>query len=159
MDILGHKPQDGEMVDVVVIEDNLDDSEITQFALLQTGENVRLKHFRTGPEALNFILAKDNVHDEIKFVILDIDLPNMSGLEVLRRLRAEKRTNKLPVIIVSGSKDPELVEVAYHLGANSYVVKPTGFDGYVKKVGSLANYWFSVNQIAPITWTRIVTEH
>ena len=143
--------KDEKDVDVVVIEDSPDDSEITEFALLQTSDKVRMKHFRDGIDALNFIFAKNSyagqrVHAEIKFVILDIGLPTLDGLEVLRQLRAERITNKLPVIILSATKDPEVLEVAYHLGANSYVIKPTGFDGYVKKIGSLANYWYSVNQ-------------
>jgi CheY-like chemotaxis protein len=138
-------------VDVVVIEDSQDDSEITEFALRQSSDDVRLKRFRDGVEALNFIFARNNyagqvVHSELKFVILDIGLPTMDGLEVLRRLRSEKITSKLPIIILTATKDPEILEVAYHLGANSYVVKPNGFDGYVKKIGALATYWYSVNQ-------------
>lgn len=138
-------------VDVVYIEDNQDDSELTQFAMLQSNENVRLRHFRDGNEALNFIFAMNKyasqkAHAEIKFVVLDLGLPTMDGLEVLRRLRAERMTHKVPVVVLSATKDPDILEVAYHLGANSYVVKPTGYEGYVKKVGSLANYWYSVNQ-------------
>lgn len=136
---------------IVFIEDSPDDSELTEFALLQTIDKVRLMHFREGTAALNFIFnGKEangaKVSDEIKFVIVDIGLPTIDGLEVLRQLRANKGTQKLPVVILSSSRDPGQLEDAYHLGANSYVLKPNGFDGYVKQLCSLAHYWSSVNR-------------
>lgn len=137
--------------DALIIEDNTDDSELTAYALLQSIDNVRLKHFPDGIDALNFMFAKNGyagseIHSEIKFVVLDLNLPGMDGLEVLRKIRAVKETRRIPVIVLSSSRDPDDIEIAYHLGANSYVVKPTGFEGYVKKIGSLAYYWNSVNQ-------------
>jgi two-component system response regulator len=70
----------------------------------------------------------------------------MSGLEVLRKIRAEETTKMVPVVILTSSKNREDMNVAYELGANSYVLKPDGFDGYVKKIGSLAFYWSTVNE-------------
>jgi len=138
-------------IDVLFVEDSLDDSEFTEFAIAQASDKIKFRHFKDGEEALNFIYAKDKflgqrTHTGLKFVILDIGLPTINGLEVLRRIRAEKTTRRLPVIILSSSKDHDHIEVAYHLGANSYVIKPNDFDRYIKKVGSLAHYWSSINE-------------
>ena len=138
-------------VDVLFVEDSRDDFELTEFAMNQASNDIHFRHFKDGPEALNFIFAKRQfegrqVQSGLKLVILDLRLPTMNGLEVLRRIRADKATSKVPVVVLSSSTDQQDIEVAYHLGANSYVVKPNGFDGYVKKVGSLAFYWNSINE-------------
>jgi len=138
-------------IDVVVIEDSIDDRELTEFAMMQADDGIQVLHFKDGVDALNFIFGKKRyegheIQSRLKLVVLDLGLPTIDGLEVLRKIRSEKETKMLPVVILTSSKEQHDVSVAYELGANSYVVKPNGFDGYVKKIGSLAFYWSKVNE-------------
>ncbi len=79
-------------------------------------------------------------------MVLDLGLPSVNGLDVLRKIREDEHTKMLPVVILTSSRNQKDMTVAYELGANSYVIKPDGFDAYVKKIGSLAFYWSAVNQ-------------
>ena len=140
-----------EKINVIIIEDSEDDCELTEFALMQASDNIHFRHFADGVEALNFIFAKkkfegDKVQSGLKFVLLDIGLPTINGLDLLRKIREEKATKALPVIILTSSKEDKDMNAAYALGANSYVVKPNGYDSYVDKIKSLAFYWSCVNQ-------------
>ena len=138
-------------IDVLMVEDSLDDSELTEFAMMQANDSIHFRHFKDGVDALNFIFAQNKyeghkIQTGLKLVLLDIGLPTIDGLEILRKIRNDKDTKMLPVVILTSSKERQDVPVAYELGANSYVVKPDGFDGYVKKIGSLAFYWSKVNE-------------
>ena len=133
------------------MEDSLDDRELTEFAMRQANDGLQLLHFKDGVEALNFIFAQkkyagQRIQSGLKLVLLDLGLPTMDGLEVLKKIRNEEETRMLPVVILTSSKEEQDVTFAYELGANSYVIKPNGFDGYVKKIGSLAFYWSKVNE-------------
>lgn len=137
-------------IEVLVIEDNLDDSELTEFAIGQAKDNIQFIHFSDGVDALNFIFGKKNyegkeIQNGLKLVLLDIGLPTLNGFDILRRIRGDYSTRMLPVVMFTSSVDERDMHMAYELGANSYVVKPSGFDGYVKKVESLAFYWSCVN--------------
>jgi CheY-like chemotaxis protein len=85
-------------------------------------------------------------HNELKLVLLDLKLPKLDGLEVLRKIREDERTRTLPVVILTSSREKRDIAEAYKLGVNSYVVKPVGFDNYVKTISSLAFYWSLVNE-------------
>ena len=141
-----------EKVDVLLVEDNLDDTELTLYALTSGNDRLHLQHFTNGEEALNFIFDKKNywgqpMKDQLKLIILDLKLPTkLGGLDIVRRIRSEERTSSIPIVILSASQDEKDIHGAYELGVNSYVVKPSGFDGYVKKIGSLAEYWSMVNE-------------
>jgi CheY-like chemotaxis protein len=141
-----------EKVDVLLVEDNLDDSELTLYALTSGNDRLHLQHFTNGEEALNFIFGKKNywgqsVKDQLKLIILDLKLPTkLGGLDIVRQLREDENTKAIPIVVLSASSDEKDIQEAYTLGANSYVVKPNGFEGYVKKIGSLATYWSMVNQ-------------
>ncbi len=138
-------------IEVLVVEDSVDDSELTEFAIAQTKNNIQLIHFSDGVDALNFIFGKkkyegQEIQKGLKLVVLDIGLPTLTGFDILRKIREEHSTKMLPVVILTSSLDERDMSMAYELGANSYVVKPNEFEGYMKKIGSLAFYWSCVNE-------------
>src|SRR6478609_3521647 len=140
-----------ELVEVLLVEDNPDDTELTIHALTQGNGTLHLLHLKDGVEALNFIFARKpyddrKVQNDLKLVLLDLKLPKLDGLEVLRKIREDERTKKLPVVILTSSREKRDIAEAYKLGVNSYVVKPVGFDNYVKTLSSLAFYWSLVNE-------------
>ena len=100
---------------------------------------------------MNFIFTrksqdKTETQNELKLVLLDLKLPRLDGLEVLRKIREDENTRTLPVVILTSSREKRDIAEAYKLGVNSYVVKPVGFDNYVKTISSLAFYWSVVNE-------------
>jgi len=137
-------------IDILLVEDNPDDTELTTHALSEGNNGLNLHHLKDGVEALNFIFDKRN-HEEkslsnIKLVLLDLKLPKMDGLEVLRKIREDERTRALPVVILTSSREKRDITEAYKLGVNSYVVKPVGFDNYKKTLSALAFYWGVINE-------------
>jgi two-component system response regulator len=142
---------DTEAVDILLVEDNPQDAELTIRALKRHNLANRLFTVEDGAEALDFLLcrgkytARDNGHPP-KVVLLDLKLPKVSGLEVLRALKQDERTRAIPVVIVTSSREDPDIKTAYGLGANSYVVKPVDFDAFAEAVSSLGMYWLLVNQ-------------
>src|SRR5687767_2132027 len=139
-----------DLIDILLVEDNPDDTELTTHALSEGNNGLNLHHLKDGVEALNFIFDKRN-HEEkslsnIKLILLDLKLPKMDGLEVLRKIREDERTRALPVVILTSSREKRDITEAYKLGVNSYVVKPVGFDNYKKTLSTLAFYWGVVNE-------------
>jgi two-component system response regulator len=139
------------LTDVLLVEDNPDDTELTTHALVEGNKAIHLLHLKDGVEALNFIFSKKSyinqkIQNELKLVLLDLKLPKLDGLEVLRKIREDERTRTLPVVILTSSREKRDITEAYKLGVNSYVVKPVGFDNYVKTISSLAFYWSVVNE-------------
>ena len=138
-------------IDVLLVEDNPDDTELTVHALNEGNKALHLLHLKDGVEALNFIFQKrvngnQPVQTNLRLVLLDLKLPRLDGLEVLRKIREDERTRTLPVVILTSSREKRDITEAYKLGVNSYVVKPVGFDNYVKTISSLAFYWSLVNE-------------
>jgi two-component system response regulator len=138
-------------VDVLLVEDNPQDAELTIRALKKHNLANRLFAVEDGAEALDFILCRGkhqdrNLSNPPKVVLLDLKLPKVNGLEVLRTLRQNDATRSLPVVIVTSSREDPDIKAAYALGANSYVVKPVDFDAFAEAVSSLGLYWLLVNQ-------------
>lgn len=141
-------------VDVLLVEDNPDDTELTVHALNEGNKTLRLLHLKDGVEALNFIFGKqenngkDNgkLQTGLRLVLLDLKLPKLDGLEVLRKIREDERTRTMPVVILTSSREKRDIAEAYKLAVNSYVVKPVGFDNYVKTISSIAFYWSQINE-------------
>jgi two-component system response regulator len=142
---------DTEAVDILLVEDNPQDAELTTRALKKNNLANRLITVEDGAEALDFIFCRGkyatrNNSQSPKVVLLDLKLPKVSGLEVLRALKQDERTRSIPVVVVTSSREDPDIKTAYSLGANSYVVKPVDFDAFAESVSSLGLYWLLVNQ-------------
>ena len=134
---------------IVLVEDNPDDQALTLRALKKNGIANEIVLLSDGVEALDFLLSPANPLPQL--VLLDLKLPKIDGMEVLRRIRSEPRTALLPVVILTSSnEDRDLIE-GYRLGANSYVRKPVDFNQFSEAVRQLGLYWLVLNQPAPAT--------
>ena len=140
-----------EAVDILLVEDNPQDAELTTRALKKNNLANRLFTVEDGAEALDFIFCRGmyatrEAGNSPKVILLDLKLPKVSGLEVLRVLKQDERTRSIPVVVVTSSREDPDIKTAYGLGANSYVVKPVDFDAFAESVSSLGLYWLLVNQ-------------
>ena len=139
---------------ILVVEDNPDDEALTLRAFRKNNikNNVIVAH--DGAEALDYLFATGahigrNIADLPQVVLLDLKLPKVDGLEVLRRIRSDERTRLLPVVILTSSKEERDVIEGYRLGANSYVRKPVNFDEFIEAARQLGLYWLLLNQAPP----------
>jgi two-component system response regulator len=138
-------------VDILLVEDNPQDAELTIRALRKHNLANQLIAVEDGAEALEFIFCRGKYGDrEIghtpRVVLLDLKLPKVDGLEVLRALKQDERTRTIPVVVLTSSREDPDIKKAYALGANSYVVKPVDFDAFAEAVSNLGLYWLLVNQ-------------
>jgi CheY-like chemotaxis protein len=132
---------------ILLIEDNADDVELTRLALRETDLPTRMVVARDGAEALEALLGEGAIRPQL--VLLDLKLPKLDGLDVLRRVRADERTRNLPVVVLSSSLEDEDLARCYALGANSYVRKPVDFARFVDVVNRLGIYWLVLNELPP----------
>lgn len=133
-------------VDVLLVEDNPDDAELTLRALRKSNATDRLLHVDDGAKAIDFLFSEDGPKLP-RFILLDLKLPKIDGLEVLRRVKGDERTRTIPVVILTSSKEERDVATSYDLGVNSYIVKPVGFDQYMRTVSDVGRYWHDLNQL------------
>jgi CheY-like chemotaxis protein len=138
-------------VDVLLVEDNPDDAGLVLRELRKKNLGNNIIHLTDGVEALDFIFgrqkyAQRNVEDKPKVILLDLKMPKVSGLEVLRAIRSDDRTKFIPVVIMTSSSEEKDIVESYSLGVNAYVVKPVGFDNFSKAVAELGLFWILVNQ-------------
>jgi two-component system, response regulator len=139
---------------ILLVEDNADDELLTVRAFAKSNVANTVVVVRDGIEALDWLFATGehagrDISVEPQIILLDLKLPRLDGLEVLRRIRADPRTALLPVIIMTSSTEDEDVVKSYELGANSYIRKPVEFDRFVEAVKSLGLYWLVLNRRAP----------
>lgn len=132
-----------EAFDILLVEDNPNDAELTQRALKKTNLDVKLLVVRDGAEALEVLLSP---RPKPKVIFLDLKLPKIDGIEVLRRTRADEGGASVPVVVLTSSQEERDIAECYKLGVNSYVVKPVEFDKFYKVVGDLATYWLVLNK-------------
>ena len=142
---------DYQMVDILLVEDNPRDAELTIRALRKRNLGNPLHLVEDGVEALDFIFCrgayeKRDPASAPKVIILDLKLPRMNGLEVLREIKAHEHTRSIPVVVLTSSREDPDIKAAYALGANSYVVKPVDFDAFLEAMSNLGLYWLLVNQ-------------
>lgn len=139
--------------DILLVEDNPDDVELTIRAFEDVDLTNKIVTVRDGAEALEYLLGTeddpDSREDLPALVLLDLNLPRVSGLEVLKRIRADDRTKHVPVVILTTSDDESDIVNGYEFGTNSYVRKPINFDAFVRSVKSLGLYWL-VQNIPPV---------
>lgn len=138
-------------VEILMVEDNPSDVELTLRALKKHNLANRIHVVKDGEEALQYIFATDqyadrNVNSVPKVILLDLKLPKVDGLEVLRRLKGDERTRVIPVVVLTSSREERDVVESYRLGVNSYIVKPVDFDKFVESVAELGLYWLLLNQ-------------
>jgi CheY-like chemotaxis protein len=139
-------------VEVLLVEDNARDAELTLRTLRKRNLANRIVHVKDGREALDWLFASGSyaerdTHLHPKVVLLDLKLPKVDGLEVLRAIRAEELTKRLPVVILTSSHEEQDVMKSYDLGVNSYIVKPVDFENFTAAVAELGHYWLLVNQV------------
>ena len=139
-------------VDILLVEDNPYDVELTLRALKKHNLANQVHVAKDGQEALDFLFGT-GPHPEIKcnrlkVILLDLKLPKMSGLEVLKRLKGDERCKTVPVVVLTSSQEDQDIQECYKLGVNSYVVKPVEFDAFAKTVADLGLYWLLVNKPA-----------
>lgn len=139
---------------ILLVEDNPDDEALTLRAFAKNNIHNEVVVARDGAEALDYLFARNahagrDVTKQPQVVLLDLNLPKVDGLQVLREIRADERTSLLPVVILTSSReDQDLVE-GYRLGANSYVRKPVDFDQFLEATRQLGLYWLLLNEPAP----------
>jgi two-component system response regulator len=129
-------------VEILLIEDNPDDVTLTLHALKRHNLANHVKVVRDGAEALDALDALGPA----KVILLDLKLPKVSGLEVLRAIKANPVTKSVPVVVLTSSRETPDIKAAYELGANSYIVKPVDFEQFVQAVSKLGLYWLLLNE-------------
>ena len=139
---------------ILLVEDNADDEELTVRALKKNNVKNQLVVARDGVEALDFLFgtgpyAGRDTSDLPGLVLLDLKLPKIDGLGVLRRIRADERTRLMPVTVLTSSKEEQDIIKSYDLGANSYIRKPVDFNQFTEAVRQLGMYWLMLNEAAP----------
>lgn len=142
------------IVELLLVEDNPQDLELTMRALRKANLANHIHIARDGAEALDFLLgegayaARKLMHAP-KAILLDLKLPKVDGLEVLRQIKRHERTKAIPVVVLTSSKEQRDLVESYRLGVNSYIVKPVNFEGFAEAVRHLGFYWLLLNQPAP----------
>jgi two-component system response regulator len=131
---------------ILLVEDNPDDIALTSRALKQNNIFNELLVASDGEEALRYLLPEDDSGAAPVLILLDLNLPKLSGLDVLRRIRSEDRTRYVPVVVLTTSGEERDIAESYQLGANSYVRKPVVFESFLDAIKLLGLYWLLVNQ-------------
>jgi two-component system response regulator len=141
-------------VEILLVEDNPNDEKLALMALrkINLANNIHVAH--DGQEALDFLFGPEGETTPVrrtppKFILLDLNLPRVDGLEVLRRIKGDPATQHIPVVVMTASTDERSVVASYELRVNSYIVKPVDFNQFVEAVRALGMYWMLVNHGAP----------
>jgi two-component system, response regulator len=139
-------------VDILLVEDNPNDVELTLRALKKHNLANQVHVARDGQEALDFLFDANPGSgikcNRLKVILLDLKLPKVSGLEVLKTLKSDARCKTVPVVVLTSSQEDQDIQECYKLGVNSYVVKPVEFEAFAKTVADLGLYWMLVNKPA-----------
>lgn len=137
-------------VEILLVEDSESDLQLALRALKKANIANRIEVARDGEEALDFMFARGahvgRPNENPRVVLLDLKLPKVDGLDVLRALKSDPRTRSVPIVVLTSSKEQRDIVESYELGVNSYIVKPVDFDGFMKAVMELGLYWMLLNQ-------------
>lgn len=137
-------------VEILLVEDNPDEAQLIIRSLKKNNLANRLLHISDGEEALDFIFAREKYADRdigngLKLILLDLKLPKVDGLDILKAIKMGEQTKFIPVIVLTSSKEEKDIIASYQLGVNSYIVKPVNFDSFSKAVVELGMYWMLLN--------------
>jgi CheY-like chemotaxis protein len=137
-------------VEILLVEDNPNDAEMTIRALKKSNLANHIVHLVDGEEALNFIFCREKYAGNKlclpKVILLDLKLPKIDGLQVLRDIKSNEHTKTIPVVMLTSSKEERDIIESYKLGVNSYIAKPVDFDQFVEAIKNLGLYWLLLNQ-------------
>ena len=139
-------------VEILLVEDNLNDAELSLYALKKYKIANRIYHARDGAEALEYIFGPDkNITSQPiqvpRLILLDLKLPKINGQEVLRKLKSSEATRTIPIVILTSSREERDIVESYNLGVNSYIVKPIDFEQFTEAVRDVGLYWLLLNQV------------
>ena len=138
-------------IEILLVEDNPHDVEMTLRALKRNNITNEVQVVKDGAEALDYLFADEiyanrDINQSPKLVLLDLKLPKVDGLEVLRHIKSDERTKTIPVVVLTSSREEQDMIESYKLGVNSYIVKPVDFDKFLDAVGKLGLYWLLLNE-------------
>jgi len=138
-------------IEILLIEDNLNDAELTSRALFKNKIANQITHLKDGAEALEFLFGTGkykgrDTDNKPKVILLDLKMPKVSGIEVLEQIKTDSNTKTIPVVVLTSSKEHPDIEKCYRLGVNSYIVKPVDFENFSRAVAELGLYWLLLNQ-------------
>lgn len=139
-------------IEILLIEDNEDDAEFVIRALRKNNVSNNLVHFSNGAEALDYLFtrgryAERSISGKCGLILLDINMPGVDGIQVLKEVKADERTKDIPVIMMTASAEAKDIIESYHLGVNSYVVKPLNFTDFAKAAADLGYHWVLLNRV------------
>jgi len=137
--------QNNNAVEILLIEDNPDDAGLTIRALKKYHLANHLLHLSDGEEALNYIFS-ENLTTIPKIILLDLKMPKVDGIEVLRKIKSDEHKKIIPVVVLTSSKEERDIVESYKLGVNAYIVKPVDFDKFVKAISEIGFFWLLLNQ-------------
>jgi two-component system response regulator len=137
-------------VEILLVEDNPHDLELALRALKRAGVSNKIEVARDGVEALDYIFCEGphinrKIEDTPKVILLDLKLPKIDGLEVIKRIKSDPRTKAIPIVVLTSSREQRDVVESYQLGVNSYIVKPVNFEQFAAAVQELGMYWLLLN--------------
>lgn len=138
--------------DILLVEDNANDAELAMRAFRKSGLEHRVEHVADGVEALEYIeairLRADKESGRVpRLILLDLQLPKIGGLQVLRNLKADERTKRIPIVAFTSSKVAIEMVQGYGLGVNSYVIKPNDGERFAEVINAISNYWLNINEV------------
>ncbi len=138
-------------IEILLIEDNASDAELAIRALKKNKIASSIIHLKDGARAIDFLFGKGefekrNTNSKPKIILLDLKMPKVDGIEVLRKIKTDELTKNIPVVVLTSSKEVSDLEKAYSNGANSYIVKPVDFDDFSRVITETGKYWILLNQ-------------
>ena len=139
-------------IEILLVEDNPNDAELSLYALRKFNLANNIHVVRDGAEALDYIFGLGayldrSINETPRVIMLDLKLPKVDGMEVLRRLKADERTRSIPVVVMTSSREDRDIVESYNLGVNSYIVKPIDFEQFMEAVRKLGMYWLLLNEV------------
>ena len=137
-------------VEILIVEDSIEDAELTIRSLKKNNVANHIYHVKDGVQALDFIFAQGQyaarrAFEKPRVILLDLKMPKVNGMEVLEKVKSDPLTKTIPVIILTSSQEDPDIKKCYELGANSYIVKPVQFEGFMKAIKELGFYWLLMN--------------